>query len=392
MGKRLAPKRRMRLELSDRLVRDGGVELAAEVDERVAQAEHRAESQRVADKPIPVDRATEDGDRVGEPDDVRRLARPRACEADPKELVRGRESARLGLAEGDRDRLGLDLALGNREVAGETLADRVGAAVRPGDVRDAADRTRRGEPGTDKHLEPLDRPEPEVAAVVVGRELPAADDDWLLEAAESRHDGGELELVQRPGAAPDAAEPRHLRVVDSQALELPVHEREHREAAELEPVEVELRPEPLPGLGARLAPDGRGLQEQLLPLAGPERPAEPGLVHASARRRSSAAFSTCRYCGFDSRRRMPLFSACRRRSSTTTGGTALRRPSSFARACQSTPMPTLRSVENTPTRRNDPRLTSMRFGVGHGTACSGARRSASAASSGSGLRNSVTCP
>src|SRR2546429_33906 len=113
----------MRLELPDRFVRDGGIEFAAEVDERVAQAEHRAESQRVADDSVPVDLGPQDGDCVGGPEDVGRLTGAGAGETDPNELVGRGEHARPRLAEHELDRPLpeiLDVALGPREVPGET--------------------------------------------------------------------------------------------------------------------------------------------------------------------------------------------------------------------------------------------------------------------------------
>src|SRR5919199_1323200 len=102
-----APARRMRLELADRLFGHGGAELAAQVDERVAQAQHGPEPEREAHKAIPVDLDAQDGERVGEPEDVRRHARPGACKADAKELIRRGERARLRPAERDLDRLQL---------------------------------------------------------------------------------------------------------------------------------------------------------------------------------------------------------------------------------------------------------------------------------------------
>ena len=108
MRKQLAGTRWSRLELRDDGFRNSGVELAAKIDERVAQAEHGAEPKRVASDPLPVERGAaclQDGERVGEPEDVRGHGRTRACEAEPNQFVARGQHARACLAERDLERL-----------------------------------------------------------------------------------------------------------------------------------------------------------------------------------------------------------------------------------------------------------------------------------------------
>src|SRR5262249_20411050 len=109
---RLAPTRRRRVELANQTVGYGAVQLAANVDERIAEAEHRAQMKGVAKDPLPIERGfigSQNGDRVREPHDVGERARARAVQADPKELVARTESARADVAERDVDRLRPDV-------------------------------------------------------------------------------------------------------------------------------------------------------------------------------------------------------------------------------------------------------------------------------------------
>src|SRR5919198_1802055 len=135
-----------------------------------------------------------------------------------------------------------------------------------------------------------------------------------------------------------------------------MEERKERHGSWLEVVELEVRLQLLPSGARLLGLEERRAEEQDLALGRPERPAQTPPAHQASRRRSSACFRTCRYCGLNARSRMPLFSAWRRRSRTTAGGTTLRRPASRERAYQSTPIPTFSSVENSPTRKNASRF------------------------------------
>src|SRR5438876_3388970 len=131
----------------------------------------------------------------------------------------------------------------------------------------------------------------------------------------------------------EALHPLQPRIRDPPGFKPPVEERHEGERPRFEAVEVELRSDAVPGAPGLLVGTERRGEETFLFRGRPERqPASAlGLFRqvggvslsspAAARRRSSEALRTWRYCPRDSRSRKPLFWAWRRRSSTTSGST-----------------------------------------------------------------------
>src|SRR5438105_2630830 len=226
----------------------------------------------------------------------------------------------------------------------------------------------------------------------------------LLERRGEQADARQQKLVVRPGVPIETFQPVEQPIGCAPAFEPPVKKRHQGERPGLEVVEVQPRSQRRPRasrfpLGAVDDP-----KNSLLGRRGPERNrASPvgavaqagevsGSCSAAARRRSSDAFSTWRYCDRESRSRRPLFCVCSRRSSRTEGRRCMLSLASSARAYQSTVTPTRTVVENRPTRKNDSRRISIRFGAIHGASSVGLRRRAVSLEASSGLRNSRTCP
>src|SRR5712692_6250785 len=156
-------------------------------------------------------------------------------------------------------------------------------------------------------------------SVEAGSEGGASEDDrrdsLLLDLRDRGGKAPKLQLVAIPRPPIRAGDPVGERIIDLRCGKPRVQQRQHAERAQVEEIEVE---------GLQLAPATLDIvvpeheaKECFLLLRRPERAEERTSAHAfsvsgpespaAARRRSSAAFRTCKYCDRESRSRRPLF-------------------------------------------------------------------------------------